>query len=96
MLRRFRSVTASRRLDVMLMSKPGCELCEKAERATRRVFGVRRVRIVNILEDRALEDMYVFRIPVLVVDGVEVAEGLITIDDARRARRLAVRERSLQ
>ncbi|HMM41949.1 MAG TPA: glutaredoxin family protein [Thermomicrobiales bacterium] len=93
MLARIRSVLVGRELDVTLMSKPGCELCNKAERVARRVFGARRVRVVNILEDRALEDTYVFRIPVPIVDGVEIAEGLITEDDARRARAAALRGR---
>lgn len=96
MLRRIQSLLARREMDVVLLSKPGCELCEKAERVVGRVFGSRRVRVINILDDRTLEDEYVFRIPVLVVDGAELAEGLITEDEARRARRAALQGRGLR
>lgn len=95
-LTRIRAAFLGRDLDVLLLSKPGCELCDKAERITHRVFGARRLRVVNILEDRDLEDEFVFRIPVLIVDGVEVAEGLITENDARRARQAALRRRRAQ
>lgn len=91
--RRIATVRTGRQIDVVLYSKPECELCAKAERAVRSVFGSRHLRIVNILDDRELEDRYIFRIPVLVVDGVEVAEGLIDADDARRARAGAIRQR---
>ncbi len=50
-----------------------------------RVFGVRQVDVVDIIGDRRLEDAYIFRIPVLVVDGRVLAEGHITMADARAA-----------
>jgi len=92
-LARIRSILSRGERDIVLLSKPGCELCQKAERAVGRVFGARRVRVVNILDDRALEDEYVFRIPVLIIDGAVVAEGLIGEEDARRAWRGALRGR---
>lgn len=51
----------------------------------RRVFGARQVDVVDIIGDRRLEDAYVFRIPVLVVDGRVLAEGRITLADAQAA-----------
>lgn len=94
MLTQLRSMLIGRELDVTLYSKPGCELCREAERVIDRVFGKRRVNVVNILDDRVLEDLYVFRIPVLVVDGIEVAEGLITGEQARGARQAAIGARA--
>lgn len=94
LLERVRSMLLRHDIDITLMSRPGCSLCEKAERAAVRVCGERRVRVVNILDDRALEDAYVFRIPVLLVDGVEAADGIVTERDVRRAVRNAVRRRA--
>jgi hypothetical protein len=78
--------------DVTLFSRPGCHLCEDAEAQVRQVLGraQSRLRVVNILEDRDLEDRYVFRVPVLCVNGVEVAEGQITVRDVRRALKASV------
>ncbi len=73
--------------DITLYSRPGCHLCEDAEVRIRRVLGrsSSRLRVVNILEDRELEDEYVFRIPVLSINGVDVAEGEITEAVVRKA-----------
>jgi hypothetical protein len=75
--------------DITLYSRPGCHLCEDAEARIRRVLGrsSSRLRVVNILEDRELEDEYVFRIPVLSINGVDVAEGEITEAVVRKALR---------
>ena len=72
-----------------LYSKADCHLCREAEEVVRRVFGARQVDVVDIIGDRRLEDEFVFRIPVLVVDGQVLAEGRITMADARLARRAA-------
>lgn len=75
--------------DITLYSRPGCHLCEDAEARIRRVLGrsASRLRVVNILEDRNLEDEYVFRIPVLSINGIDVAEGEITESAVRKALR---------
>jgi hypothetical protein len=73
-----------------LYSKAGCHLCHEAEGVVRRVFGARHVDVVDIIGDQRLEDEYIFRIPVLVVDGQVLAEGQITMADARQARQAAV------
>jgi hypothetical protein len=53
-----------------------------------RAFGAQNVDVVDIIGDRELEDAYIFRIPVLVVDGQVRAEGKITLADARAAKRV--------
>jgi hypothetical protein len=84
--------TAEGQFNVTLFSKSGCHLCDDAEAQVHRVLGrvESRLRVVNILEDRDLEDRYVFRIPVLCINGVEVAEGQIIERDVRRALMRAV------
>lgn len=72
-------------LQVTLLSKPDCGLCDEAERAVRTVFGARHFRIVSILSNPTLEDEFVFRIPVLLFDDVVLAEGQIGEADARKA-----------
>ena len=72
-----------------LYSKADCPLCREAEQTVRRVFGARLVDVVDINGDRRLEDEFIFRIPVLVVDGRVLAEGQITMADARSARQAA-------
>jgi hypothetical protein len=69
-----------------LLSKPNCSLCDEAARELRRVFG-RRIRVIDITLDRELEDVYVFRIPVLLLDETVVAEGRIDRRAAREAQR---------
>ena len=59
------------------------------------MFGVRQVDVVDIIGDRQLEDEYVFRIPVLVVDGQVLAEGRITMADARLALQTAIANQRL-
>lgn len=73
-----------------LYSKADCQLCREAEQVIRRVFGARHVDVVDIIGDQRLEDEFIFRIPVLVVDGQVLAEGQITMADARLARRAAI------
>jgi hypothetical protein len=60
-------------------------LCVEAEHVVGRVFGRQAVDVVDIIGDRRLEDKYIFRIPVLVVGEKVVAEGRITMADARSA-----------
>src|SRR5690349_14879980 len=84
-----------RRIDsvrVTLYSKSDCGLCREAETIARRVFGGDQVDVIDIIGDRRLEDEFVFRIPVMVIDGQVVAEGRITMADARAAHRAARRD----
>lgn len=72
---------------LILYSKPDCSLCELAEREATRVFGRDNVKVVDIRGQRALEDEYIFRIPVLTYRGQTLAEGLIGRAEADAARR---------
>ncbi len=69
---------------VTVLSRPGCPLCQDAEVLARRVFGRQNVEIVDITQDRQLEDEFIFRIPVVCIGGAVVAEGLISESDLRR------------
>lgn len=66
-------------LRVTLYGRPGCSLCDQAELFLRRI--ARRVplaiELVNIETDEALHQRYLFDIPVVVVDGAEVAKAPI-------------------
>lgn len=90
-LRPLRHLARRRAVPVTLYSKADCPLCEEAERSVVAVFGQASVTRVDIMGDRELEDEFIFRIPVLAVNGVVLAEGLISVDDARRARDEAAR-----
>jgi hypothetical protein len=86
---RFPALRRPSRVRATLYSKEGCTLCHEAESVVLNVFGRDAVDVVDIIGDRELEDAYIFRIPVLVVDGKIVAEGQITMADARSARAAA-------
>lgn len=76
---------------VVLLSRPGCGLC----RTAREVLERERARIpfdleeVDVSTDEELERAYGIRIPVVLLDGEEVAE--IEVD--RRAFRRLLRDR---
>jgi glutaredoxin len=70
-------------MKVTLFTKPGCHLCEAVEQA---VAGVRRRRafdlaVRNILDDPADFQKYQHAIPVVLVDGVEVARYRMTAEE---------------
>lgn len=64
---------------VMLYGRPGCHLCEAAELDLRAMARELRIviKLVNIEDDDATLAKYVFEIPVIVCQGVEVAKGRI-------------------
>ena len=63
------------RRTVTLYTRAGCHLCEAAEAVIRSVAGdTAEVRLVDIDADPALTDRYTVRVPVVEVDGVEIAE----------------------
>ena len=70
-------------MNVTLYTKRGCGLCEKAERAIRAVQQTTEFEfeIVDIEGNTAAYDRYWDRIPVLLVEGKEVAAA--PIDEAR-------------
>ncbi|MCL4243011.1 MAG: glutaredoxin family protein [Dehalococcoidia bacterium] len=66
-------------LRVTLYGRPGCSLCDHAEQMLARI-GRRipmAVELVNIESDDALHERYMFEIPVITVDGAEVAKAPI-------------------
>jgi glutaredoxin len=72
---------------ITLYSKAECGLCEEAEVVLRKLqreiqFSL---EVVDIESDKRLFDRYWARVPVVVVDGKEVAEAPI---EARRLRAL--------
>lgn len=65
---------------VTLYGKVGCCLCDEARDALEEVAaGITfELREVDILSDPRLFEQYRYRIPVVMVDGREVAEGRIS------------------
>lgn len=60
---------------VTLYTRNGCHLCEIAEGVVAEVAeGRAHVRVIDIDTDPALAERYTVRVPVVAVDGVEVAE----------------------
>lgn len=60
---------------ITLYTRAGCHLCEAAEAVIRDVAGDRAdIRLVDIDADPALNERYTVRVPVVEVDGVEIAE----------------------
>lgn len=82
-------------LEVTLLRKPGCGLCDEAEGMLRKL-GRRiavRVTLVDIDSDPELQARYFLEIPVVLVDGREIARAPIretaledALRDAREAR----------
>ena len=67
-------------MTVTLYTKPGCHLCEEAEEVieaarTRQAFDLERV---NILDDAAEYERYKHDIPVILLDGREIARHHLT------------------
>jgi glutaredoxin len=73
---------------ITLFTRAGCHLCEAAEQVIRRVAtGRAHIEVVDIDADPALTDRYTVRVPVVAVDGAEIAEYELdprALDDALR------------
>ena len=69
------------RRQVVVYTRQGCHLCAQAEAVVRRVARGHDVTLVDIDADPALVERYTVRVPVVTVDGVEVAE--FEVDPAR-------------
>jgi hypothetical protein len=65
---------------VTVYSKPDCSLCDEMELVVRAVARRRRFKFEkkNILDDPALEEKFGEAIPVLTVDGNEIARFRVT------------------
>jgi glutaredoxin len=68
---------------ITLYSKAGCHLCDEARVLLEDLAADHQVVLdeVDIRRDPALFERYRYRIPVIVVDGVERLEGRISSED---------------
>lgn len=77
---------------VVVYTRARCGLCRRAEALVAREVGRRAVvEHVDVDADPALVERYGVRVPVVVVDGVEVAELELVPGTVRRAVRMARR-----
>lgn len=72
---------------VQLISKPGCHLCDIAREVVETVCAEldEDHSEVNIHDDPFSADLYSNRIPVVLVDGIEVAQFRVSADRLRQA-----------
>ncbi len=72
---------------VTLYAKPGCHLCEAVEQTIAAVARKRPLEVVvrNILDDPIDFEKYRYEIPVVLVDGVEVARYRLTAGELEAA-----------
>ena len=70
---------------VILYTKAGCHLCDEARGHLENLAADYDFELdeVDIRRDDHLFEAYRYRIPVIVVDGVERLEGRISADDVR-------------
>ena len=68
-----------RRLSVVLYGRAGCHLCDEAEAMLRRLARTLPLSIglIDIDSDDYLQGRYMLEIPVVMVEGVEVARAPI-------------------
>jgi len=66
-------------LQVTLYSKAGCQLCDEARTYLEELASTHEMVIdeIDIRRDDALFERYRYRIPVIMVDGIERLEGRI-------------------
>jgi glutaredoxin len=72
-------------LHVTLYSKAGCHLCDEARAHLEELAAAHEMEIdeIDIRRDDALFERYRYRIPVIVVNGVERLEGRIEAADVQ-------------
>ena len=76
------------RRTVTVYTRRGCHLCDDAIAIVRRVAAGRAdVDLVDIDADPALYERYTVRVPVVAVDGVEIADYQIAADQLESALR---------
>ena len=78
---------STRRHTVILYTKPGCHLCEAVEQVIRKVAARQPFDFIprNIESDPADFERYKDDIPVVTVDGVEIARHRMTAAQLERA-----------
>ncbi len=71
---------------VTLFTRQGCHLCREAEKVLRRVVSQPDViEVVDIDGDPSLIDRYTVRVPVVEVDGAEIAQYQVDETAVRNA-----------
>jgi glutaredoxin len=72
---------------VTLYTKPGCHLCEAVEQVIAQVARRQPLEVVlrNILDDPADFERYQYEIPVVLLDGVEIARYRLTTGELESA-----------
>lgn len=78
---------------VVVYTRQRCGLCEAAERQVRAEARRAEVELVDVDSDPELQRRYHLRVPVVVVDGVEVGELQLVPGQVRAAVRAARRAR---
>jgi hypothetical protein len=80
---------------VTLYTKPGCHLCEPVAETIAAAAKLRRFHFVqrNILDDPGDSDLYRHAIPVVTVDGAEVARYRLSLEQLLAAIDQAVASR---
>ena len=63
---------------VVVYTRAGCGLCREAERLVAQEAAGHDVELVDVDADDELQRAYNIRVPVVAVDGVEVAEGMVS------------------
>jgi glutaredoxin len=81
---------------VEVFTRQSCGLCEHAEAQAAREAGGEDLRLVDVDADPDLQRRYHVRVPVVAVDGDEVAEGHLQPGAVRKAVRRARRRRRWQ
>ena len=79
------ATTDPSRVRVVVYTRNGCGLCREAERVAVDEAGEERVRLVDVDADPDLQRAYNVRVPVVEVDGVEVAELVVAPGTVRDA-----------
>jgi glutaredoxin len=84
-------VRRRRRPEVVVYTRRGCGLCRRAEELVAREGRRAEVRHIDVDTDPALVERYGVRVPVVCVNGAEVAELEVAPGQVRRALRRARR-----
>lgn len=69
---------------VELFTRQGCGVCRRGERLARREAWWARLVVVDVDDDAVLAERYGARVPVVTIDGVEVAELEIAPGEIRQ------------
>jgi predicted thioredoxin/glutaredoxin len=68
---------------LVLVTRQGCHLCDEALGRLRSLG--HEPELADVDADKALHDLYDWRVPVVLLDGSVVAEGNITLEQLERA-----------